>query len=142
MSISIPTIGVKSRIVPIGLWPDGQMQTPDFGLAAWYTEGPRPGEAGPAVVIAHVDSYQGPDVFFRLRELATGDEIIITRADGSTGTWLVRSSEHTPKDELPTDRIWNRTTEPVLRLITCAGAFDREKRSYTENVVIYATPTA
>lgn len=139
MSISIPAIGVESRIVAVGLRSDGEMETPDFGLAAWYTEGPRPGEAGPAVVIAHVDSRAGPDVFFRLRELTAGDTISIARADGSTGRWRVRSSEHTPKDELPTQRIWNNTKEPVLRLITCGGAFDREKRSYVENVVVYAT---
>lgn len=126
--------------MPVGLRPDGQMQTPDFGLAAWYTEGPRPGEDGPAVVIAHVDSTQGPDVFFRLRELDAGDTITIIRTDGSTGRWQVRSSEQTSKDDLPTGRIWNDTSEPVLRLITCGGEFDRDQRSYTENVIVYAVP--
>lgn len=140
VSITVPAIGVQAEIVPVGLRPDGQMQTPDFGLAAWYTEGPRPGAPGPAVVIAHVDSYQGPDVFYRLADLAAGDEVTIARADGTTGTWVVDSSEQTDKDALPTERIWNTTSEPVLRLITCGGDFDRSIRSYTDNVVVYATP--
>lgn len=138
--VSIPAIGVQAKVVPVGLGADGQMQTPNFGLAAWYTEGPRPGAPGPAVVVAHVDSYEGPDVFFRLKELTAGDKITITRSDGTAGTWVVDSSEQNAKDALPTARIWNRTSEPVLRLITCGGAFDRNIRSYTDNVVVYASP--
>lgn len=140
VAVSIPAIDVESDLVGVGLLPDGQMQTPDFGLAGWYTEGPRPGDPGPAVIAAHVDSYEGPDVFFRLSELAAGEEITVSRADGTSGTWVVQRSEQTDKDALPTASIWNDTDEPVLRLITCGGAFDRDIRSYEDNVVVYAVP--
>jgi len=137
--IRIPAIEVDAQIVPVGLQEDGAMETPDFGLAGVYTEGPNPGAAGPAVVVAHVDSRSGPDVFYRLKDLRPGDQISIDREDGSSATWAVTSGpEQTDKDELPADRILNDTQAPVLRLITCGGIFDRSIGHYEDNITIYA----
>ena len=136
--IEVPSIEVRARIVPVGLNVDGSMEVPDFGLAGWYELGPRPGQPGPAVVAAHVDSKAGPDVFYRLHELRTGAVIRIRRADGSAQTWTVTSSEQTPKDELPVDRIWNDTRQQVLRLVTCGGTFDYATGSYEDNIIVYA----
>lgn len=138
--IWIPSIDVDAGVVRVGLQNDGAMETPDLGRAGWYTEGPKPGEEGPSVVIAHVDSKAGPDVFYRLRELRPGAEIHIERSDGSTATWVSERSEQTDKDELPVESIWNPTDEPVLRLVTCGGAFDRSVGHYTDNVIVYADP--
>jgi sortase (surface protein transpeptidase) len=138
--IRIPSIDVDAEIVGVGLDEDGAMETPDIGFAGWYTKGPKPGEKGPSVVVAHVDSKAGPDVFNRLNELRPGAEIHIERSDGSTATWLSESSEQTDKDELPVGSIWKPTEEPVLRLVTCGGAFDRSIGHYTDNVIVYASP--
>lgn len=64
----------------------------------------------------------------------------MARADGTTNTWTVESSEQVPKDDLPAERIWNSTTAPVLRLITCGGSFDRSVGHYRDNVIVYANP--
>lgn len=138
--VEIPAIGVDADLIEVGLKPDGAMQVPDFGLAGWYGNGPEPGAAGPAVIVAHVDSRRGPDVFHRLRELEPGDEIHVHGADGETLTWAMDSSELVDKNLLPTDRIWNDTEQPVLRLITCGGEFDPAARSYRSNVIVYASP--
>lgn len=138
--IRIPSIEVDAEIVGVGLKEDGAMETPDFGLAGWYTKGPKPGEEGPSVVVAHVDSKAGPDVFYRLKELRAGAEIHIERLDGSTATWVSETSEQTDKDDLPVESIWNLTDEPVLRLVTCGGAFDQSSGHYTDNVIVYANP--
>lgn len=137
--VEVPAIGVDADLIEVGLKADGAMEVPDFGLAGWYGNGPSPGAAGPAVIVAHVDSRQGPDVFHRLRELAPGNEIRVHGADGETFTWTMDSSELVDKDRLPTDRIWNDTEQPVLRLITCGGEFDRSARSYRSNVIVYAS---
>jgi sortase (surface protein transpeptidase) len=138
LRVTIPAIGVDADLVPVGLKPDGAMQTPDFGHAAWYQPGPRPGDAGPAVLVAHVDSKaSGPDVFYRLRDLALGDQVTVHYRTLDR-TFAVTEKEQTPKTALPADRIWNATTAPVLRLITCGGAFDRTARSYLDNIIVYA----
>jgi sortase (surface protein transpeptidase) len=136
--VVIPAIDVDSELVPLGLNDDESMEVPNFGLAGWYEPGPRPGAPGPAVIAAHVDSVNGPDVFFRLKELSTGDEITVKHADGTDTTFVVRRSEQQLKEDLPVDRIWSDTKEVALRLITCGGNFDPEARSYKSNVIVYA----
>lgn len=135
----IPAIDVDASVVGVGQRADGSLDVPDFGLAGWYTPGPMPGSPGPAVIAAHVDSRSGPDVFFRLRELEPGDVITVLDEAGESVDFVVEHREQTPKDALPVDRIWNDTDEPVLRLITCGGDFDRSVRSYRSNVIVYAS---
>ena len=138
--VEVPAIDVRAEILPVGLNQDGSMEVPPFGSAGWYRKGPRPGQPGPAVVVAHVDSYKGPDVFFRLHELRRGDRVLVHRADGSTGRWSVVRSEQTPKDELPVERIWNDTKRPVLRLVTCGGNFNQATGHYEDNITVYLEP--
>ena len=86
MRVEIPSIGVSSRLVRLGLNADGTMEVPrDYGLAGWFTGGAMPGQDGPAVISGHVDSKSGPAVFYRLRDLRRGDTVRVRRADGG---WL------------------------------------------------------
>jgi LPXTG-site transpeptidase (sortase) family protein len=140
--ITIPAIGVDAPVVPVGLEPGGAMRTPEFGHAGWYDRGPKPGEPGPAVVVAHVDSKEhGPDVFHRLRELHRGDQVTV-HYPGTARTFAVTGKEQIAKARLPADRIWNGAGTPVLRLITCGGPFDRKAGSYLDNVIVYADDLA
>src|SRR5579875_2109551 len=64
VSLEIPAIGVRTRLVRLGLTAAGALQVPaSTAVAGWYTGSPRPGEAGAAVIAGHVDSYLGPGVF-------------------------------------------------------------------------------
>jgi sortase (surface protein transpeptidase) len=135
--IVIPAIETDALIVNVGVLDDGSMDLPPFGLAAWFHVGPAPGDRGPAVIIGHVDSKKGPDVFFRLHELERGDEIRVYDKNGDAATFVVDSLELTLKSELPTERIWNDTLEPVIRLITCGGDFDRSTGHYLSNTIVY-----
>ena len=137
--IRIKAIGVDAEIDRVGLAEDGSMETPKFGRAGWYTEGPRPGQDGPAVVVAHVDSKTGPDVFARLKELKRGAKIQITDKAGKTHTFAAQRSQQVAKTQLPTQEIWGPTDGPALRLITCGGTFDRNSGHYLSNVVVYAS---
>ena len=88
------------------------------------TRGPRPGENGPAVIAGHVDSTSGPAVFFRLRDLRAGDEVLVTRADHSVVRFVIDRLQAFPKTSFPTAAVFAPTPVPALRLITCTGAFD------------------
>lgn len=135
--LEIPAIAVDEALAGVGLQPDGAMETPDFGDAGWYEPGPRPGAAGPAVVVAHVHGPAGDDVFARLHELRPGDTVTVRRTDGAS-TFVVDRLEQVRKESLPRERIWNDTDEAVLRLITCAGEPDPVTRVYPDNTVVYA----
>jgi hypothetical protein len=140
-TIAIPSIGVQAPIVGVGLQADGAMQVPDPDQVGWYTLGPRPGDPGPAVLIGHVDSRTEPAVFYRLRQLRPGDEILIGQRGGATSRFLVGRLERHPKTALPTNRIWTTATRPLLRLITCGGSFNHSTGHYRDNLIVYASPT-
>jgi hypothetical protein len=135
--IVIPAIEVDAGIVPLGLQANGDMETPRYGMVGWYELGPVPGAAGPAVIAAHVDTTRRPDVFYHLKDLAPGDEILIHDASGDVATFAVDSLEEQLKGELAQERIWNDTAEPVIRLITCSGEFDHRTGHYVSNLIVY-----
>jgi sortase (surface protein transpeptidase) len=141
VSLVIPAAGVDTRVVPVGLRADRTMEVPEVDLAGWYEPGPRPGEAGSVVIVGHVDSRDGPAVFFRLGALRRGDRIVVGQHGGGVRSFVVERVERRPKEALPTGRIWNRTREPVLRLITCGGTFDRSTGHYRDNLIVYAEAT-
>jgi sortase (surface protein transpeptidase) len=136
--IRIPSIGVDASIVKVGLKANGDMETPDFGRAGWYTEGPRPGQDGPAVVVAHVDSKSGPDVFAKLKQLKRGEKIAITDKSGKVHTFVARRQQQADKTALPVKAIWGPTDGPALRLITCGGEFNEQTQHYEKNVIAFA----
>jgi LPXTG-site transpeptidase (sortase) family protein len=137
--LEIPAIGVSSPLVRLGLLADGTMEVPrDYGVAGWFTGAPEPGQLGPAVIAGHVDSRTGPAVFYRLRDLRPGDQIRVVRADGRVVRFEVESLARYPKREFPDEEVFGATTTPSLRLITCAGDFDRSRRSYRDNLVVSA----
>jgi hypothetical protein len=137
--LAIPAIGVATPLVRLGLEADGGMQVPaDFGRAGWFTEGPAPGQVGPSVIAGHVDSRSGPAVFYRLRELRPGQAILVERADGSRLRFVVEQARSYSKEGFPTAAVFGPVPEAALRLITCAGDFDRARGSYRDNLVVFA----
>ena len=140
VTIRIPRIDVDAPIIPLGLRDDGKIAVPSAPEeTGWWLGGPEPGEPGPAVILGHVDSTEGPAVFFDVRYLKVGDEIHIDRADGSTLTYIVDSSERHPKDDFPTDEVYGPTEQPTLRLVTCGGEYDFDVRTYPDNVIVFAS---
>lgn len=139
--LTVPSIGVTTPLVRLGVDAAGALEPPDdFAVAGWFAAGPVPGATGPAVLAGHVDSSRGPAVFSRLEEVAVGDEVSVDRADGTAVRFAVTRVERHPKDAFPTVEVYGPTPGAELRLITCGGAFDRTQRSYTDNVVVFARP--
>jgi sortase (surface protein transpeptidase) len=137
--IRIPVIDVNSALEPLGKNPDGTIEVPqDWQTAGWYTGGARPGQRGPAVILGHVDSKMGPAVFYRARELSRGDKIFVDQAGGQTATFVVDRVERFPKERFPTSAVYFPTLKPVLRLVTCGGAFDESVGHYKDNVIVFA----
>ncbi|MBW3667290.1 MAG: class F sortase [Actinobacteria bacterium] len=136
--LHIPAIGVESELVALGLDVDKTIEVPeDFSVAGWYRHRARPGEVGPMVILGHVDSFEGPAVFFELNRLQAGDLVELTRSDGRIAVYEITSVEQFPKDDFPTDRVYDWSNAATLRLVTCGGNFDRDRRSYDDNVIAF-----
>jgi sortase family protein len=137
--LSIPVIGVRTRLIRLGLTAQRTLQVPaSTSVAGWYTGGPRPGQVGSAVIAGHIDSYLGPGVFFRLRLLRPGDRVYVRQAGGALAVFRVYAERSYPKDHFPTQQVYGPAPDPELRLITCGGMFDPATGSYLNNVVVYA----
>jgi sortase (surface protein transpeptidase) len=138
--LSIPAIGVHTRLIRLGLTAQRALQVPaSTSVAGWYTGGPRPGQVGSAVIAGHIDSYLGPGVFFRLRLLRPGDRLYVRNAGGTLAVFDVYDEHSYPKDHFPTQKVYGPAPDPELRLITCGGTFNAAIGSYLNNVVVYAT---
>lgn len=138
-SLVIPSIGVSTSLVHLGLTGSGALQVPPTpAVAGWYTGSPRPGSIGSAVIAGHIDSVSGPGVFFRLSRLQRGARVYVKRADGTLAVFEVTQVRSYPKDDFPTTAVYGAVPDPELRLITCGGTFDYTTRSYLSNTVVYA----
>lgn len=133
------SIGIDEPLIELGLDTAGAAEVPaDYDDAGWFAAGGRPGAFGPTVLLGHVDSQDGPAVFFRLREMRAGDEILISVEDGSTARYVVTDVSTYSKDAFPTFAVYGATLDDVLRLVTCGGDFDRSQSRYLDNVVVSA----
>jgi Sortase domain len=143
VSVEIPAIGVDSRLLYLGLNANGTIAVPSLVTsaqeAAWYRYSATPGQIGASVIEGHVDTYQGPAVFFRLGALRPGDTIDVTLADGITAIFRVTGVRQYLKSEFPSSAIYAPTHYAALRLITCGGVFDYATGHYLSSTVVFAS---
>lgn len=140
--IEISQIGVRTRVIRLGLAADGTVQVPPFDQAdevGWYDQSPVPGDTGPSVLIGHIDSPRGPAVFYRLATLETGDQVRIERADGSIAVFRVTAVKTVAKNHFPTRSVYGTLKYPGLRLITCGGVYDASAGGYQANTIVYGS---
>ena len=146
VSVDIPAIGVNSKLLHLGVNADGTIQVPSLetssGEAAWYKYSATPGQIGASVIEGHVDSYDGPAVFFRLGALRPGDTVDVTLADGITAIFRVTGVRKYAKSDFPAKTIYGATRYAALRLITCGGAFDYATGHYLSSIVVFASLTS
>ena len=145
--IDIAAIGVRSSVISVGKNPDGTLAVPQPGpnlnKVAWFRGSPTPGQAGPTVLEGHVDTLQGPSIFFRLGALVPGDKVEITRADHTTAVFTVNAvRSYASHADFPQTQIFGADLSvPTLRLITCSN-FDQTIGHYVGNTVVFAHLTA
>jgi LPXTG-site transpeptidase (sortase) family protein len=140
VSVEVPSLGIDTRLDRLGTDDRGRLDTPPrWDVAGWFSDGPRAGDAGPAVIAGHVDSPTGPAVFARLSELDEGDVIRVTDAGGTVREFAVTATTVTPRNGFPTEAVYGPTPDPQLRLITCDGPYDSAKGGYQDNLLVFAS---
>jgi hypothetical protein len=143
VKLALPKLGVTATVVPTGVDGSGQFDVPpSVDTVGWYRFGPGLSASGGSIVVGgHVDSAtQGAGAFFRLRDLAPGDTVTVTGADGGQRRFRVLAREEYPKTAIDLTRYFTWSGELRLTLITCGGKFDPATRHYRDNVVVTAAP--
>ncbi len=137
----VPAIGVDAPVIEVGVAKDGAMETPRTAHeVGWY--GPRPGEAGNALLTGHVDwTVNGVPTlgsFFWLHKLQPGDEVTVRSSDGVSYRFRVVWTRLYDAATAPVPQIAGPTDQPSVTLITCGGQFDRSLHSYDGRWVVRA----
>ncbi|MER5636324.1 class F sortase [Kitasatospora sp. NPDC002227] len=138
--IRIPRLGVDAPVTGLGLDADGRLEPPadtDRNLAGWYRGGVTPGQRGTSVLAGHVDTRDGPAVFYGLGSLRRGDQLEVAGADHGTSWFVVDAVEVYPKKDFPDQKVYGPGRGSQLRLITCGGGYSAQE-GYDGNVVVFA----
>ncbi|MGM1028384.1 MAG: sortase domain-containing protein [Actinomycetota bacterium] len=138
--VGIPSVGLDAALIQTGVRDDGVLEVPpgeEGSPASWYDGSPTPGERGASVLLGQVNSTTDDSgVFYDLPRLVEGDEVTVTREDGSTAVFEVYASETFAKDEFPTRAVYYPVQGPELRLITCHEG--EGEGPYPNNYVVFA----
>jgi sortase (surface protein transpeptidase) len=143
--VRIPAIRVDAPLISLALDSTGRLAAPpeqNRDLAGFYGDGASPGEIGTAVIAGHVDSSQGPAVFYNLGALKPGAEVDVDRVDGMTAVFTVDAVEAYEARAFPNDKVYGDAARAELRVITCGAGFDKRRYQYMGNVVVFAHLTA
>lgn len=137
-TVTVPSVGIDASLESVGVDEDQRLVVPPPERAGWFDGRAAPGEVGPAVLVGHVDSRDGPAVFHGLDRVRQGDRVEVTDEHGERVTFEVERVEVVAKTAFPTSEVYDPVDRAELRLITCGGPFDQQAGSYRDNVIVYA----
>lgn len=135
----VPAIGINAQVIDVGVAESGNMAVPlTFTDVGWYRYGSKPGEKGSVVFDGHVNNglgYQG--VFAELGLLKVGDTIFVVSHNGTITPYVVEEVVSYKLAEVPLQKIFNRSDDAYLALITCDGIWDSSYSSYDRRLVVF-----
>lgn len=133
--LRIPSIGLNSPVIEVGVIPNGEMDVPSgkTNNVGWFKYGTRPGDRGSAVMDAHVYA-----AFSKLKDVKIGDIVKVETESGRTLTYRITDARTYRKEAVPMDYIFTRSDGSFLNFITCAGTFIKSEDTYSHRLVVYA----
>jgi sortase A len=138
--LRVSSLNIEATIESVGLDEKRSMDVPKaWENVAWYNLGYRPGEIGNAVIAGHFDAPDGgPAVFYKLKDLQPGQEIIVTDQNDNELTFIITESKTYDFDSFPIKTVFGESETPRLNLITCEGIFNREEKNYSQRTVVFS----
>jgi hypothetical protein len=133
--------GVTAHVVRAAVT-GGALDIPeDVDEVGWWTGGAGvTSRSGTIVLAGHVDSArQGLGAFASLRHVPVGAQVRISARGGSRSFVVTGRRSYAKSTGLPAS-LYAQDVGLRLVLITCTGLFDPVKRSYEDNLVLYAAP--
>ncbi|MDB5163037.1 MAG: class sortase [Candidatus Saccharibacteria bacterium] len=132
--VSIPSLGMSSRYVTVGLTATNAIDV-HASLAGWWNGSAQPGNPGAVFLDGH-----NPGVFSKLPNIQAGAQISITKASGETFTYTVVHTETVQllginmRQALST---YGGAAEG-LNLMTCVGAYNPKTGTTDQRFIVYA----
>ena len=138
--LRIPTIGVDAWVGAVGLRSDGSMDVPNnLWTSSWLASGPKPGQAGNAVIAAH-RGVGSPALFSHLENVRPGDRIYVSDAAGNEIAYSVTAVVSLDLSVSSQREVFAPATAQQLVLITCFGRYIPSARTYDHRLVVVGQP--
>ncbi len=140
-TIVIPKLGVDARILRLGVKSNNELRAPaNIFDAGWYDGSAKPGEAGAMLIDGHVSGPTQHGVFYGLKTLAGGDQIMVSRGDGKIFTYRVQQVKTYDADKVDMAAALTPVIagKPGLNLISCSGSVDSTGTGFTQRTVVFA----
>ncbi len=136
----IPKINVDAAIEGMGVTAQGDMDSPDGpDNTGWYKLGPKPGEIGSAVIDGHFGWKENkPAVFDKLHTLVKGDQVIVKDEANNTFTFTITELRTFGPNDDAADVFKSSDSASHLNLVTCQGVWNKDLKSYSTRLVVFA----
>jgi LPXTG-site transpeptidase (sortase) family protein len=140
--ISIPSIQVNARILHLGVDDKNVLKSPNNIFdTAWYQSSARPTDTKGAMLIdGHVSGPTKHGVFYDIKKLKKGDDIVVERGDGQKIHFEVVEVMTTLAEEVNMSALLRSIDESKLglNLITCGGTFNAETNTFESRTQVFA----
>ena len=141
-TISIPSLNVNARILSLGVNESNALEAPaNIYDTGWYVASAKQSDLrGAMLVDGHVSGPTKRGVFYDIKKLHSGDEIVIERGDGFKTTFVVSKVVTTKANEVDMAALLRSADENKLglNLITCGGTFNSKTNSFESRVQVFA----
>jgi sortase (surface protein transpeptidase) len=139
-NLRIDAININTTLETTRLNLERSLMVPkDASIAAWYDQGPKPGNAGTALITGHLESRLGPGIFYNLKNLVIGDEIVIRRENDEAVFHVDKLESYFQDHRFPWTEVYSTNGYSQLRIITCDGEYNSLTDKYSKNLVVFAT---
>jgi len=142
--LRIPTMGVDSAVVDLGITERGEWELPTVEVG-WYRHTTAPGAVGNAVLVGHLnDSWGLPRVFARLKDVRLGDTIEVESAPATGAPARLVRYVVSEKRLVPSTAVdmMDPSAGARLTLFTCAGTWDFLRGEYSQRQLVVARRVA
>ena len=120
---------------------DGNLEPRSLMAVSWDgdTGWVEPGYPGTSILVGHVDTKTGPNVFTNISEIQPGDKITIRYSGGKSVCFGSTGYKQEPKGSLKHDTaVYTPSNVPLLRLITCDNTTPFKNGHYEGNWAVLA----
>ena len=139
--ITIPKLNIEARVRGMGVNTDQSIQSPtNIYDAGWYTGSAKPGQNGAVFIDGHASGASREGLFGYLDTLGYGDVITIEKGDKSTVKYTVVKTETVPlaSVDMRAALLPYEGVSRGLTLMTCTGAWVKDRETLDHRVVVYA----
>ena len=140
--IRITSLGISANITSVGVDVSGHLEAPkEWNEVGWYSKGSRPSEKGNLLFSAHYDdNYGNPAVFYKLKNIKTGDKVSVTDSYGRVYNYKVTDIYYISVNDPDRTRVFEPYKEDtaVMTMITCGGVWSATAGTYDKRLVVNA----